>query len=253
MARDRSVAARTASSNALRSPLASSRATPASVVPPGDVTWARSVDGLFARLDQQSTRPGHRLDGQGPAHLRGRAPPGRRRRSAPRPPGRCRPVPIPTVPWPHPGSPPPAARLVRPSRGSPRPNPCRPRPLRSRRPGPRHRRRPGPGCSAWPGPRPPSGPSQDSRLANRTPAMIERTRGVPVAATARQAASASPGLTATTAPSAATGVAVAVTPGRLPADALRRPSSVSTTHMADGSHRRTAGHRRAGSPSVRPL
>ena len=35
-----------ASANALRSPFSSSRAPPASVVPPGEVTWDRSVSGF---------------------------------------------------------------------------------------------------------------------------------------------------------------------------------------------------------------
>ena len=80
------------------------------------------------------------------------------------------------------------------------------------------------------------GPSQSSSRSSNTPAMIDRTRLVPVEASARQAASPSPGFTATTAPSAAIGVAVTITPGRISASAVRRSASASTTATLPASH-----------------
>jgi hypothetical protein len=124
--RERSVAAVTASKNAARTPRRSSSRSPAAVVPPGEVTAARSPVGVAppctnSRADPSSVwKAASRL--RPAAGRRARRP----RPSLPRP-GTRMPDPIPRVRSPRPYLLPPRARPFRRHRESPRPTPGPPR------------------------------------------------------------------------------------------------------------------------------
>ena len=70
--RDRSVAEATASRKAERTARASRARSPAAVVPPGEVTAARSCSGSSPGLLEHAGRTDEGLDNQRPAHSRGK-------------------------------------------------------------------------------------------------------------------------------------------------------------------------------------
>ena len=94
----RAVAAATASRRAARTPCCSRTRSPAAVVPPGEVTAARSASAPSSDVGQQGGGAEQRLDAERLADVAGQARRARRPRSAPRPRGTRRPGPEPDRP-----------------------------------------------------------------------------------------------------------------------------------------------------------
>src|SRR5690606_21395206 len=231
--RERAAAAATASMSAARTARSSSTRTPAAVVPPGEVTAARSASGPCS--PSASSRAAPRIVWRTRASAVGRgspaSTPASMRASATRK----------TYAGPEPDRP---ATASSDDPGTSTTVPTAPRIERA------HSASPGP---AWApsdiaaAPSPTSAgvfgiarttgtpaPAASSSAMSGTPAAIDSTRRSPTAAAPRSASRASGGLVATMTPSDSTGDAVTVTPGNVRSSSPRRASEISTTATASG-------------------